>query len=39
MDEKIAKMLENQNIYSWLNFLRFKNNDVDSGTKNLILSI
>jgi hypothetical protein len=30
MDEKIAKMLENQNIYSWMNFLRFKNNDIDS---------
>ncbi|CAD8166722.1 unnamed protein product [Paramecium octaurelia] len=30
MDESIAKMLENKNIYSWLNFLQFKNNDIDS---------
>ncbi|CAD8091697.1 unnamed protein product [Paramecium sonneborni] len=30
MDESIAKILENQNIYSWLNFLQFKNNDIDS---------
>ncbi|CAD8068798.1 unnamed protein product [Paramecium primaurelia] len=30
MDESIAKMLENQNIYSWLNFMQFKNNDIDS---------
>lgn len=30
MDESIAKILENQNIYSWLNFMSFKNNDIDS---------
>ncbi|CAD8166724.1 unnamed protein product [Paramecium octaurelia] len=30
MDENLAKMLENQNIYSWMSFLHMKNNDMNS---------
>ncbi|CAK77037.1 unnamed protein product (macronuclear) [Paramecium tetraurelia] len=39
MDESIAKMLENKNIYSWLNFLQFKNNDIDSSKLKLAILV